>query len=118
MKILLCILFFVAGSCSSNNLSSEYKLYRNNRHFNYPAEKLRFEFLNDTAGIFINKMPDGSLLHQNFIFLNDSNYILIRDVDTADSNNISLKTADTIIHWKRQLIYTHKGFRNYILYFK
>ena len=107
MKKILFLIIPLLTSCTA-----EYELYKRDKSLNYPSENLKVQMLSDSTGVFkINE------LNQEFTFLKEGNYILVKDVSPL-LETISLKPGDTLISEGKKLHFFYKGKDNYLLSFK
>ena len=67
-KIFHVIIVLAICSCNGSKLFTEYKLYRRDKYFDYPKEKLTIKILNDSAGLFVNTHKGRESFSQEFTF--------------------------------------------------
>lgn len=113
--ILISLLFF---SCSTEKLYKEYSAYPRDKSLNFPKEKLTLQFVNDTLGLFINSNDNRKTYTQSFNFLKKDNYLIIKDINTIDENEISFKKGDTLLMYKKKLHVFFKGKEKYFVSFR
>ena len=111
-------ILFTVFMFSQCNTHEEYVLYNANKYFNYPNEKLKIVFINDTTGIFLNNYNINDTFNQQFNYVKTTNFLKIKNINIENPNVISLKKGDTIIYHKNKLYYFYNGEKKYGLYFK
>jgi hypothetical protein len=118
-KILYIIVVLTISSCNSSKLFTEYELYRRDKYFDYPKEKLTIKLFNDTTGLFVNSDKGRESFIQEFTFSKiKSDYLIVEDLNIQNSHFISLNKGDTIILEKRRLHFIYNGDKKYFLSFK
>lgn len=120
IKTIAIIIIASFCSCSTTSkLFEKYTLYRRDKTINYPKEKLSFKFINDTTGLFINSYNGSEILSQKFSFSRIKNeYLIISHVNPINQSLISLKQGDTIIFYKKRLLFFYKSDKKYLLSFR
>jgi len=120
LQISVCLILLVSiNSCYVNKYPVKYSIYKGNKEINFPQNKIEITLLNDTAGIFKNYLSSDTVFSQKFKYeISGSAFLLINSLDTLHQNAISLNNNDTIIVYKRKMLYFYNGETKYLLYFK
>ena len=118
IAVIIILLTCISG-CVIKKYPVRYTIYRGDKEINFPNSKIEISLLNDTSGVFRNYLNSDRVFVQKFNYeIADSAFLLIGSLDTLNQDIISLNNNDTIIFYKRKIVYFYHGKTTYLLYFR
>lgn len=115
----IIILLACISGCAIKKYPIKYTMYKGDKEINFPNNKIEISLLNDTSGVFSNYFSSDKVFVQKFNYeIADSAFLLINSLDTLNHDIISLNNNDTIMVYKRKMLYFYNGKTKYLLYFR
>lgn len=117
--ILFLLIIVFSNSCKIKNYPRSYIIYKGDKEIYFPNYKIEIVFENDSIAYFKNYLLKDSTFVQKFnYFTSENSFLHVNNLDTINSNLVSLKNNDTIVLFKDQMYYFHNGKERVFLYFK
>jgi len=114
--VILCTLSI---GCFIKKYPLRYTICQTNKNLPYPKDKIEIILLNDSLGVFKNYLQFDKVFVQNFNYEKIQNsFLCLRNIDSVNLNIISLKEKDTIICYKRKMLFFYNGKTKYLLSFR